>query len=409
MNMNADMLLQEAEQIRDHVLRERRALHQMPGTGFDIGDTLAYVRQELTEMELQPTDCGRAGLTALVGGKRPGRVFLLRADMDALPIQEEADVDFASQNGRMHACGHDLHTAMLLGAARLLKAHEDEIDGTVKLMFQPAEEIFEGSHDMIEAGLLEHPKVDAALMIHVMAGMPFPAGTVVVSAPGVSAPAADYFDIKVQGKGCHGSMPNTGVDPLTAAAHILIALQELHARELAMDDRAVLTIGTMNAGTAANVIPDTVTMGGSIRTFDEETRTLLKQRMTEIAQFTAKAFRAEAEVTFGSGCPTLVNDKDLSACCGQYMKELLGQGKAFSVAELNAMGGGSSSKTAGSEDFAYVSQEVPSLMLALAAGQPEKGYCYPQHHPMAKFDESVLPGGSAVYAWAALRWLQDHK
>ena len=407
--MKADLLLQEAEQIRDHVLRERRALHQMPGTGFDIGDTLAYVRQELTEMGLQPEDCGRAGLVALVGGKRPGKVFLLRADMDALPIREEADVDFASQNGRMHACGHDLHTAMLLGAARLLKAHEEEIDGTVKLMFQPAEEIFEGSHDMIEAGLLEHPKVDAALMIHVMAGMPFPAGTVVVSAPGVSAPAADYFDIKVQGKGCHGSMPNTGVDPLTAAAHILIALQELHARELAMDDRAVLTIGTMNAGTAANVIPDTVTMGGSLRTFDEETRTLLKQRMTEIAQFTAKAFRAEAEVTFGSGCPTLVNDKDLSACCGQYMKELLGQGKAFSVAELNAMGGGSSSKTAGSEDFAYVSQEVPSLMLALAAGQPEKGYCYPQHHPMAKFDESVLPGGSAVYAWAALRWLQDHK
>ena len=406
--MNADMLLQEAEQMWDHVLRERRALHQMPGTGFDISETLAYVRQELTEMGLQPTDCGRAGLTALVGGKRPGKVFLLRADMDALPIREEADVDFASQNGRMHACGHDLHTAMLLGAARLLKAHEDEIDGTVKLMFQPAEEIFEGSHDMIEAGLLENPKVDAALMIHVMAGMPFPAGTVVVSAPGVSAPAADYFDIKVQGKGCHGSMPNTGVDPLTAAAHILIALQELHARELAMDDRAVLTIGTMNAGTAANVIPDTVTMGGSLRTFDEETRSFLKQRMTEIAQYTAKAFRAEAEVTFGSGCPTLVNDKDLSACCGQYMKELLGTDRAFSVAELNAMGG-SSSKTAGSEDFAYVSQEVPSIMLALAAGQPEKGYCYPQHHPMAKFDESVLPGGSAVYAWAALRWLQDHK
>ena len=406
--MNADMLLQEAEQIRDHVLRERRALHQMPGTGFDIGDTLAYVRQELTEMELQPTDCGRAGLTALVGGKRPGRVFLLRADMDALPIQEEADVDFASQNGRMHACGHDLHTAMLLGAARLLKAHEDEIDGTVKLMFQPAEEIFEGSHDMIEAGLLEHPKVDAALMIHVMAGMPFPAGTVVVSAPGVSAPAADYFDIKVQGKGCHGSMPNTGVDPLTAAAHILIALQELHARELAMDDRAVLTIGTMNAGTAANVIPDTVTMGGSIRTFDEETRAFIKQRMTEIAEGTAKSFRAEASVTYGSGCPTLVNDKDLSLCCGKYMKELLGQEKAFSVAELSAMGGGSS-KSAGSEDFAYVSQEVPSVMLALAAGQPEKGYRYPQHHPMAKFDESVLPGGSAVYAYAALRWLEEHK
>ena len=408
MDMTSDTLLQEAEQIRDHVLRERRTLHQIPGTGFDIGDTLAFVKKELTDMGLQPADCGRAGVTALVGGKRPGKVFLLRADMDALPIREEADLEFASQNGRMHACGHDLHTAMLLGAARLLKAHEEEIHGTVKLMFQPAEEIFEGSHDMIEAGLLENPKVDAALMIHVMAGMPFPAGTVIVSAPGVSAPAADYFEIKVQGKGCHGSMPNTGVDPLTAAAHILIALQEIHARELAMDDRVVLTIGTMNAGTASNVIPDTVTMGGSIRTFDEETRSFIKQRMTEIAEGTAKTFRAEAAVTFGSGCPTLVNDRDLSQCCGQYMKELLGEGRAFSVAELNAMGGGTSSKSAGSEDFAYVSQEVPSLMLALAAGQPEKGYRYPQHHPMAKFDESVLPGGSAVYAWAALRWLEEH-
>ena len=406
--MTSEKLLCEAEEIRDRVLSERRTLHQSPGTGFDIGETLTFVRKELADMGLQPVDCGRAGLVALVGGKKPGKVFLLRADMDALPIREEADVEFASQNGRMHACGHDLHTAMLLGAARLLKAHEDEIEGTVKLMFQPAEEIFEGSHDMIEAGLLENPKVDAALMIHVMAGMPFPAGTVIVSAPGVSAPAADYFEIKVQGKGCHGSMPNTGVDPLTAAAHILIALQEIHARELALGDRAVLTIGTMNGGTAANVIPDTVTMGGSIRTFDEETRAFIKQRMTEIAEGTAKSFRAEASVTYGSGCPTLVNDKDLSLCCGKYMKELLGQEKAFSVAELSAMGGGSS-KSAGSEDFAYVSQEVPSVMLALAAGQPEKGYRYPQHHPMAKFDESVLPGGSAVYAYAALRWLEEHK
>ena len=281
--MTSEKLLREAEEIRDRVLSERRTLHQCPGTGFDIGETLAFVRKELADMGLQPVDCGRAGLVALVGGKKPGKVFLLRSDMDALPIREEADVEFASQNGRMHACGHDLHTSMLLGAARLLKAHEDEIEGTVKLMFQPAEEIFEGSHDMIEAGLLENPKVDAALMIHVMAGMPFPAGTVIVSAPGVSAPAADYFEIKVQGKGCHGSMPNTGVDPLTAAAHILIALQEIHARELALGDRAVLTIGTMNGCTAANDIPDLVTMGGSIRTFDEETRAFIKQRMSEIA------------------------------------------------------------------------------------------------------------------------------
>ena len=407
--MKPELLLSEAESISEIIINQRRTLHQMPGTEFDIGETLAYVKKELEDMGYAPKECGRAGLVALAGGKKPGKVFLLRADMDGLPIREEADLDFASKNGRMHACGHDMHTAMLLGAARLLKEHEEEIEGSIKLMFQPAEEVFEGSKDMIEAGLLENPKVDAALMIHVMANMPFPAGTVVVSAPGVSAPAADYFDIKVQGKGCHGSMPNTGVDPLTAAAHILISLQEIHARELAMGEKAVLTFGTMNAGTASNVIPDTVTMGGTLRTFDEESRSYIKNRMSEIAQGVAQAFRAEAEVIFGSGCPTLVNDRDMSLSCEKYVKELLGPGKAFSVTELNAMGGGSSSKTAGSEDFAYVSQQVPSVMLALASGQPDKGYCYPQHHPMVKFDESALPGGSAVYAYTALRWLEEHK
>jgi hippurate hydrolase len=256
---------------------------------------------------------------------------------------------------------------------------------------------------------LDDPAVDQALMIHVMAGMPFPAGTVIVSAPGVSAPAADYFEIRVQGKGCHGSMPNTGVDPLTAAAHILIALQEIHSRELAMGERAVLTVGTMNAGTAANVIPDTVVMGGSIRTFDEDTRSQIKERMTDISTHIAGAFRAEAQVVFGSGCPTLVNDAALARSAEQYAKELLGEEKVFTTAQLAAMSGNQrSAKTAGSEDFAYVSQEVPSIMLALAAGEPDKGYIYPQHHPKVRFDETVLAPGSAVYAYTAMRWLSDN-
>lgn len=410
MKETATQILEEAQALREKIVADRRYLHTHPGTGFDIADTVAYVKKELEALGYKPKECGKAGLVALAGGKKPGKVFLIRADMDALPFPEKADVEFASQNGCMHACGHDMHTSMLLGAARLLKAHEDEIEGTVKLMFQPAEEIFEGSHDMIEAGLLENPKVDAALMIHVMAGMPFAAGTVIVSAPGVSAPAADYFEIKVQGKGCHGSMPNAGVDPLNAAAHILIALQEIHARELAMADQAVMTIGTLHAGTAANAIPDTATMGGSIRTFDEETRAFLKERLIDVSEGIAKSFRATAEVTFGSGCPTLINDTELSNSADRYVKELLGEGKAFSVAQLNAMGGGGkSSKAAGSEDFAYVSQEVPAIMLALAAGQPDKGYKYPQHHPMVKFDEDALTGGSAVYAYTAMRWLEEHK
>ena len=401
--MTKEQILQEASALQEEIKSHRLWLHTHAETGFDLTETKPYVKSTLTEMGYTVQECGKAGLVTTVG-KPGGKVLLLRADMDALPIAEEADVDFACKNGRMHACGHDMHTAMLLGAAKILKAHESELGGTVKLMFQPAEEIFEGSKDMIASGVLENPRPDAALMIHVAAGMPLPAGTVVVSAPGVSAPAADYFTIRVHGKGCHGSAPQNGIDPLTAAAHILIALQEIHARELSASDEAVLTIGTFHAGEAGNVIPDTATMGGTIRTYDEKTRAYLKERMTAIAQSIAEAFRASAEVSFGSGCPTLVNDKDLSEKVTGYLKDLLGANRAFTTAELS---GGKPARGGGSEDFAYVSHEVPSLMLALAAGEPSKGYVYPQHHPKVKFDESVLSTGAAVFVDCALQYLRE--
>lgn len=408
--MEAEQLLRQAQAYKEQIIANRRYLHTHAETGFDLKETVAYVKKTLTDMGYEPKECGKAGLTVLAGGKKPGKVFMIRGDMDALPIQEEADVDFPSQTGKMHACGHDMHTAMMLGAAKLLKDHEDEIEGTVKLMFQPAEEIFQGSHDMIEAGLLENPKVDAALMIHVMAGMPFPAGTVIASDGGVSAPAAHYFKISVQGKGCHGSMPNVGVDPITVAAHIITGLQEINARELAISDEAVMTIGSIHGGNAGNAIPDKVELEGTIRTYDEEVREFLKSRLVEMSQGIAASFRANAEVTFGSGCPTLVNDGDLSACVVKYLKELLGPANAFTAGQLAAMAGPKKApKTAGSEDFAYVSQEVPSIMLALAAGHPEKGYCYPQHHPKVKFDEDALPVGTAVYAYTAMEWLKEHK
>ena len=260
---------------------------------------------------------------------------------------------------------------------------------------------------MIDAGVLKNPDVDAAVMMHVMAGMPIPSGCVLIMAPGVSAAAADVFTINIQGKGCHGSSPQSGVDPLNAAAHILLALQELNARELGTSDSAALTIGSMNGGTAANVIPDSAVMRGSLRTFDEETRAFLKQRIREVSEGTAAVFRAKAEVTFDSGCPSLYNDPALSADAEKYLGQLLGRG-AIPVAQMQSAAGGKKVSGGGSEDFAAVSRQVPSLMLGLAAGEPDKGYAFPQHHPKVRFDESVLPVGAAVHTWMALSWLADH-
>lgn len=408
--MITNNILQEAAAYQEQLVQTRRYLHSHPETGFDLKNTTEYVRKELIAMGYEPVMCSKSGIIALAGKKKSGKVFLIRGDMDALPIKEESDVPFSSDNGKMHACGHDMHTTMMLGAARLLKSHEYEIEGTVKLMFQPAEEIFEGSDDMINAGVLNSPDVDAAMMIHVMAGLPIPAGTVISCDGGVSAPAADYFYIDIQGKGCHGSMPNNGVDPVTIAAHIITGLSEINSRELGLSDDAVITIGTINAGNAANVIPDTAHMSGTIRTYDEETRSYIKQRVSDIASNIASAYRGSASVTYGSGCPCLLNNPDLATCSAKYLNELLGPSRTFTAAQLNAMsGGGKASKSTGSEDFAYVSQKVPSIMFALAAGTPQDGYCYPQHHPKVKFDEAILSEGSAVYAYTAMRWLEEHK
>lgn len=237
-------------------------------------------------------------------------------------------------------------------------------------------------------------------MIHVTAGTPMPAGMVIICPPGVSAPAADYFTITVQGKGCHGSAPHNGIDALTAAAHILLGLQEIHARELPSGEDAVLTVGTFQGGTAPNVIADTATLAGTIRTYSEQTRSFLKERMQSISRAIAEAYRASVTVEFGSGCPTLVNDKALGQLLDACLKETLGTNMVLNAADL-----GGTMRGGGSEDFAYISQEVPSVMLALAAGHPDLGYPYPQHHPKVTFDESVLSTGAAAFVSCALGYL----
>ena len=400
--MNSEAILNQARALEAECVADRRHLHANPETGFDLEKTCAYVREHLEAMGLSPLNCGRRGLVCTLG--KPGRTILLRADMDALPIREETGLDYASANGCMHACGHDMHTAMLLAAAQILKSHEAELQGTVKLMFQSAEEPLQGAQDMVDAGVLENPHVDAALMFHVMTGQTIPAGTVIISAPGISAPAAGMFTIRVQGKGSHGAMPNTGVDPINVAAHIVLALQEINSREIALSESAALTIGMLQAGTTANVIPDTAVLRGNYRTFSDETMELIRRRIVEISQGVAGVFRASAEVTFDSGCPTLVNDAALSARVEGYLSELLAPGQVFNAAKI---AGSSVSRSSGSEDFANISHRVPSLMMALAAGHPDKGHVHPLHHPKASFDESALVPGSAAFAYLAMRYLED--
>lgn len=392
-------ILREANELRSELVTHRRRIHALAETGFDLNETRAYVRSQLLEMGYSPRDCGRCGLISDIG--RGPKTILLRADMDALPMAEETALDYACPNGNMHACGHDLHTAMLLGAAKLLKAHEADLTGRVRLMFQPAEERFEGARDMIDDGALEG--VNGAMMIHVTVGAPLPTGTAIISSPGISAPGADYFTITVRGKSCHGSAPQDGVDPITAAAQILIAMQQIQTRELGIGDSAVLTVGSIHGGSASNVIADSVTMGGTLRTLDEAVRQRIKERMTDISRGIAAAFRAEAEVEFGSGCPCLQNDPIISGVATRALKELLGPDRAYTTRELAPDG---RPTAGGSEDFAYVSQQVPAVMVALAAGNPSNGYTFPLHHPKVRFDEDALPYGAAIHAWCAMQWLK---
>lgn len=395
-------IYKEALAIKDTIVANRRHLHQNPELGLNLPKTAAFVEEKLREMGCEPKRIGDCGVVAVIG-KKKGKCFLIRGDMDALPVEEMADIDFKSTNGWMHACGHDCHTANLLGAAQLLKAHEDQLEGQVKLMFQPAEETMDGAKMMVEGGLLKNPKVDAALGMHVFTNMELPAGTVFMTGADSKFAAVDWFTIKITGKGCHGAQPNNGVDPLNVMAHIHLALQAINSREMDPADNMVLTIGQMHGGNTSNVIPQEAMMSGTIRTLKTETRDMVKTRMDAIVSTIAAAFHAEAHVEYGSGCPVLFHNKGLYAEVKGYLKTLEG----VSALDLDDLG--KTMSNMGSEDFAYVANEVPSVFLGIAAGQPEQGYCYPQHHPKAMFHEDSLPAGTAAYAHIAMEWLKHNK
>ena len=395
-------ILESAKALQEELLQHRQKIHQNPELGMALPKTYDYVKTALKEMGIEVTDYGQSALSALIGDPSKGKVILLRADMDALPIKEETDETFASTNGFMHACGHDIHTTMLLGAAKILKAHESELKGAVKLMFQPGEETLQGAKYMVEKGVLENPKVDAAMMIHVATGVPLPSGYFIVPGAGASSSASDTFEIVVNGKGGHGAMPENAVDPLNIISHIHLSLQTILSREIPAAESAVVTVGVMQGGTTFNVIPDTASMKGTVRTFSEKTRTFIEGRIGEIASGTATLFRATAKTEYIKGCPSVVNDEALVNQMYQTISSHFGE--SFIIPMASAMPGG---KIMGSEDFSFVTQKVPSIMISLSMGNSEEGYAYPMHHPKTKFDQKDIYRGTAIYAQFALDWLNQ--
>lgn len=384
-----------AESLEEELIQIRRHLHQNPEIGLDLPNTVAFVKEKLTEYGYEPQSCGESGINVLAG-KKSGKTFLLRGDMDALPIRELTDLPFKSENGYMHACGHDMHTTMLLGAAKLLKEFEDELDGQVKLLFQPGEEILSGSKVCIEHHVLENPKVDAGMMIHVFPFKGMKAGQIMPTPEGTFMASADWFEINIKGRGGHGSQPETAIDPINVAVHIYTALQELSAREIGSEERFVLTIGEFTGGTpgASNIIPETTVMKGTLRTLKEDVRIQVKERMTVMAENIAKAFRAEAEVVFTNGCTTNVNDPALTAFTKESLTETFGAERIVTIP--------TSTPLMGSEDFGEISQLIPTTTVLLVASEENINL----HNPAIVFDESVLIEGAQVYADTAMSWLK---
>ncbi len=386
-------ILKRTQALRGELVANRRWLHRHPELGFQLDGTVAFVKEKLREMGYAPTDCGDHGVVATVGGKRGGRCILIRGDMDALPMREESGLDFSSACAdAAHTCGHDMHTAMLLGAARILKELEDELPGTVKLMFQPAEELCGGARSMLEDGVLESPHVDAAFGAHVMAMLP--CGKLAYSR-GVMFASADLFTITVKGHGGHGSQPQNTVDPIAVGAHLVTALQTINAREIAPSDVAVLTIGCFQAGSASNVIPAEARLMGSIRAFDPEVRAFVKQRLIDVTEGVCRTYRAEVGIDFTSETGPVITDIPTMDLLGGAVKGLLGAEAV--IDDLPPF--------SGSEDFGYISAELPSGFFAVGAS-PADYPALPQHNPRIRFNEDALVFGTAAYVAGALAWLE---
>ena len=394
--MEISEIASQSKEIHQWIVEKRRTIHRHPELMYEEFETSKLVQNTLKELKIPyKKDIAITGVVGTIGNGN-GPCIALRADMDALPIHEETDIDFKSEiDGKMHACGHDCHTAMLLGAARVLKENEHKINGTIKLIFQPAEEGGAGGKMMREQGVLLDPKVQQIFALHVAGTIPV--GTL-ASREGTLLAATSSIKILVKGKGGHAAAPHHTNDPVVTGSKIVVELQTLVSRELNPLEPGVISITMANAGSAFNVIPSTMELQGTIRSLTIEGVSNLQTRVKEVAQSIAKANRCEAEVSFpGNDYPPTINDAGCWQLGKSAAKEILGEENLIEMPDP-IMGG---------EDFAYYTEEVPGCFSFLGVGNPDIDAVYDVHHPMFKVDEKALSLGTAIHVNTALKALEN--
>ncbi|MEG4345176.1 M20 family metallopeptidase [Microcoleus sp. A003_D6] len=385
-SVNLSQLRLEIRNLQPQLVEWRRLLHQKPELSFEENLTAGFVSQKLQEWGIEhQTNIAKTGIVATIDSGKPGRVLAIRADMDALPIQEENEVDYRSQHkGIMHACGHDGHTAIALGTACYLAKHKHSFSGKVKMIFQPAEEGPGGAKPMIEAGVLKNPDVDAIVGLHLWNNLPL--GTVGVRSGALMA-AVETFDCTIFGKGGHGAMPHQTVDAIVVTAQIVSALQAIVARNIDPIDSAVVTVGKFHAGHTHNVIADTAQIGGTVRYFNPKYQSYFDKRIEQVIAGICQSHGANYKFDYCALYPPVINDSRIAELVRSVAESVV-ETPAGIVPECQTMGG---------EDMSFFLQEIPGCYFFLGSANPEKNLAYPHHHPRFDFDETALGMGVEMF------------
>ena len=383
------------EKIYPEIIEIRRKLHMCPELSENEYRTMETISNYLEKYSIEhERGIAKTGVCAIIRGKKDGKTVAARADIDALPVQEDNNLEYKSQNENvMHACGHDVHTAIHLGVARIFKEIEEDLEGNIKIFFQPAEETVGGAARMIEEGVLKNPDVDYILSLHVHTSLN--SGTIELKSGKFNA-STNEFELVIEGKSGHAAYPEKAVDPILIAGYIIVSLQSLVSRNVSPTESVVLTIGKINGGVKNNVIPDKVVLSGTLRTLDPEIRDFAKNRITEIVENTARAHGGKANVEFEEGYPSLINDIHVTDVLRETAEAILGKNNIYER----------ETPSLGADDFSFFSEAVRSCYYNLGCGNAEKLWNYPIHHPKFQVDESCIKTGILIQVETLLKLLR---